>query len=197
MTDNEIVSVFPEVSDDEVSGSLRRLTETIARTGVEPSAGLLGGEFGYGCDYENDVFVMWPFWWGDCDCGRDEAEYAFEEMNPHLDTCYQIELKRRTGAGDNWIGDECRKLAAEWGLPEVGCAVHCTCGAHERWTAWAESHPHAPRCSEGRPNFEHKPSGSVVRWYKYIGRSMEIDIRGEWTQILGDCLASLPAPEDT
>ena len=41
------------------------------------------------------------------------------------------------------------------------------------------------------PNFHHKPSGLKVRWYKYIGRGMEItgdvDIE-DVSDILIDCL---------
>lgn len=41
------------------------------------------------------------------------------------------------------------------------------------------------------PNFLHKPSGSTVEWYKYIGRGMKIDLKAKWIAIMRDCLASL------
>lgn len=59
--------------DEAISSALYGLTETIAtRTGVEPGHGLLGGEWGYGCDYENDVFRMHPYCW----CGREDCAYC-------------------------------------------------------------------------------------------------------------------------
>jgi hypothetical protein len=48
------------------------------------------------------------------------------------------------------------------------------------------SQPSAPA-----PNFLHKSSGTEVRWYKYIGRSMEVHVNGDWRTILLECAGSI------
>lgn len=56
--------VLPEYSNDEVSDLLRELTKKIYITHPElRGGGFLGGEFGYGADYENEYFAMKPFCW--------------------------------------------------------------------------------------------------------------------------------------
>ena len=50
------------------------------------------------------------------------------------------------------------------------------------------------RCQTNResaPNFLHKPSGSQIHWYKYIGRGMEISLNENWDTIYNQCLNSL------
>lgn len=53
-----------------MDAGLVQLTEAIAK--IDPnlvSHGCLGGEFGYGARYENDVFMMHPYCWCECaDC---------------------------------------------------------------------------------------------------------------------------------
>lgn len=76
----------------------------------------------------------------------------------------------------------------------------CTCGTQERWKA----HYDACDCDwhMGRgiyrfgkaacaPHFWHKPSGSIVRWYKYIGRDMECDLKADWHTIISECRKSI------
>jgi hypothetical protein len=56
--------------------------------------GCLGGSHGYGARYENDVFAMRPFYWGDCDCGADEREEEWSKTHRHSDTCYSTDVDR-------------------------------------------------------------------------------------------------------
>ena len=54
---------------------LYELTEFLTKTvfnGQWQGGGLLGGEFGYGVDYENDIFMMHPFCW----CERDDCGWC-------------------------------------------------------------------------------------------------------------------------
>lgn len=182
MTEIQIVYAVPD--DSYVSGGLRHLTKLLADSGLETGYGL-GGEYGYGCEYENDVFEMHPFWWGDCECGFDARDCEWTESHPHADDCYQSELDRRGGYG------AAETLAKEWGLSYYGCAVHCTCGHKEAYQAWRKENDHDPKCAIVRPNFRHKSSGSEVRWYKYIGRDNEVDLHDEWSKIMSECEGSI------
>lgn len=61
--DNKVVIHLPPVSHGYVAQSLRELTRALQTVTGEGPHGLLGGEFGYGCEYENNVFMMHPFCW--------------------------------------------------------------------------------------------------------------------------------------
>lgn len=92
-----------------------------------------------------------------------------------------------------------RALAKIFGTdPKYGAAVHCTCGVDKQAAAYFETESHYDTCAVELPNFLHKPSGLEVRWYKYIGRGM--DVRGAAPANLGalidECVASLPSPPD-
>jgi hypothetical protein len=140
MTDLAIV--LPPCSDDKISADLRYLTEVLMDRGEETTGGLLGGEYGYGAEFENDTLMMHPYCW-------------------------------------------CEQSDCPWCLP-------CECEYANGW-----KHPVTRvcrRCAEGlehAPNFLHKPSGTTVHWYKYIGRSMDVDLREDWLTVMGDCLRSL------
>ena len=87
MTD--VIVVVPEIDNGEVSTRLRQLVELLARSGVELAGGLLGGEFGYGAEFQNDVFEMHPYFWGECSCpGADEGN--------HGDDCPEMRSNFRT-----------------------------------------------------------------------------------------------------
>ena len=56
--------VLPEISDDEVSDGLRTLTLAAQKALPDQDRFYgLGGEGGYGVNYENDVFMMHRFCW--------------------------------------------------------------------------------------------------------------------------------------
>jgi hypothetical protein len=133
---SEIRIFLPAVSDDPVSDYLRELTKQICRvTGEETGYGL-GGQYGYGENYENDVFMMHRFCW----CDQDDCPWC----------------------------------------------SYCTCGDD------FESN-RCPYCKgevKPAPNFLHKATGAAVRWYKYIGRGMEVD-KADWPEIIRECIASL------
>lgn len=64
----------------------------------------------------------------------------------------------------------------------------CSCPGAADWE-------HDPGCRMAKEveqgNFLHKPSWSTVRWYKYIGREMETDLKAPWSQIIAECFASI------
>ena len=149
MSDDGIMIVFPTVDDDVISQALRVLTQRLVEAGHDASGGMLGGEYGYGAWYENDVFMMHPFCW----CEQPDCEWCNECLCTDDAAIYFVNDEPATF--DEWWN-------ADWGtgrsepIPERQCA----------------------RCREGReaaPNFLFKPTGATVHWYKYIGRGMEVD----------------------
>lgn len=48
-----------------------------------------------------------------------------------------------------------------------------------------------PWCEGDIPHFHHKGTGLKIRWYKYIGRSMEIEGCCDWPEVLAECLTSV------
>lgn len=176
-----------KVNLNRMSYDLCDLTELLDSKGHEAQHGVLGGEWGYGAEYTSTVFEMHPFWWGDCTCGFEQLECEWLDAHPHADDCYQSELERR-----DYQSPEV--LAKEWGIPRLGCFCHCTCGQEQEYVAWHRENAHDPACPEVRPNFRHFESGLEVRWYKYIGRDMELSFtpdREEWNRIIGECFSDV------
>lgn len=138
-------------SDRRVATDLWDLTEVLVGAGFETTGGFLGGEFGYGAFFENDVFMMHPFCWcerADCPWCRG-CECVVEDLGEHI---------------ADW--------SARWHT--VSVCVNCAPGEEPN----------------REPNFRHKPSGTEATWYKYIGRSMEVDIQGDWREIFRECMES-------
>lgn len=72
--------------EDFVSDELYALSELLGKKNPDAQAhgGGLGGEWGYGQDFKNDVFEMHPYWWGD--------EDALEAYQPNFQ-CGDIEIR--------------------------------------------------------------------------------------------------------
>lgn len=147
-------------SGDALSEGLYALSETIIRgLQSERDGGGLGGRFGYGANFENEVFMMHPFCW----CEQPDCLWCM------------IWLSNQTGCSE----DESRAHRDN----------HIRL-IREKYGDWcADQH-------SGAPHFWHKPSGFQVRWYKWIGRDMEVSderINGlQWGQIMLQCFESLP-----
>lgn len=61
-----------------VSSNLYELSKSLAEKNPDGQYhGFMGGEYGYGQNFKNDVFEMMPYYWGECDCGYDEKEEEF------------------------------------------------------------------------------------------------------------------------
>lgn len=54
--------------------------------------------------------------------------------------------------------------------------------------------PCKPTCCRVLPNFRHHTSGLEVRWYKYIGRGMEVLGSADVAAILAECITDVAAP---
>lgn len=202
-----------KVSDERVAMDLRDLTELlVTHHQRDHVGGLLGGEWGYATEFSNDTFELHPYYWGDCTCTFDDDEGEWDRSHDHAATCYQQVIRERgfidydtetdldyhaRNAHNRAITDS---VCAEMGLdPEHGSYVHCTCSYETEYAAWRNAHSHDETiCAMERPNFRHKPTGTTVNFYKYLGRGMEVDLRDlPWQQIIDDCLASLPATPAT
>lgn len=152
-----------------VSNDLYDLTELAAKNGHEISGGFLGGEFGYGAWVDNDVFQMRPYCW----CERFDCPWCApcecgEDSTNHFVGDVQVTADEFYDGG-GFRQDGARVVR----VPENECA-NCKRG-DDRFA----------------PNFLHKPTGTAVRWYKYIGRSMEVEARGDWGQVITECRAAL------
>jgi hypothetical protein len=67
--------ITPPVASTSIDLDLVNLTEYLTKKvfkGKWQGGGLLGGEFGYGCDYENDVFMMHQYCW----CDQDNCKWC-------------------------------------------------------------------------------------------------------------------------
>lgn len=151
--------ITPPTASTNIETDLVKLTEyLVKKKKVGRVGGILGGEFGYGCDYKNDVFEMRPYYWDECDCGWDEFynEYDFKEK--HKNDCYQSlvekELIKKGWENDKYdwlnfpnkmsweektkIEDKIRKkYCKKFNLSfPGGCIVHCTCDRDKNWVDW-------------------------------------------------------------
>ena len=193
---SDLLLIFPEVSEDLVSNMMVAITKKIDESGSEIAVqGFLGGEYGYGAHYKNDVFEMRPFYWGDCICDYDTLRNEWENNHDHDKKCYQTIFHERhyVNYGVDWnfdkkpghgwnkdLEDECdcvEVLYKEFGIAKgtPGAYVHCTCMYDIDYANFIKTIAHADECEVDKPNFYHYASGIKVEWYKYIGRSMDYD----------------------
>lgn len=217
MSDVDVHIITPPTASLPLGHILVAITEELDRRDPELVAhGVLGGTHGYGGDWDSDVFAMRPYYWGDCDCGGEQREDEWHAANSHTSDCYQTELQRRVRAAglsywddvaSEWVNlrkfkyDEeqeikdriYRAMCEEYQQPYPSrCAVHCTCGHDEKFTAWVTDNGHTPKCSLVLPNFHYKAAGLEVRWYKWIGRSMETNgVVVDLSAMLKECLSDI------
>lgn len=162
--------VLPECSEDKISADLRYLTEVLEGQGQDISGGLLGGTYGYGAYFENDIFMMHPYCW----CEQDDCEWCMGCTCP--DEAHEYRVDGVTADFDDWI--------AAYHLGKSRDIVR-----HEEFQC-----DYCKGLVGHAPNFLHKPSGTKVRWYKYIGRGMEVELLWDWVEIFNQCLNSIVAP---
>lgn len=160
--------ILPECSEDKVSNDLRYLTEVLYGMGADISSGMLGGEYGYGAYFENDVFMMHPYCW----CEQDDCPWCLVCTCPDDAWVYRV-----NGEVVDWkhFLDADLTIRSSTRIPELICD-YCE-GKIER-----------------SPNFLHKPSGTNISWYKYIGRGMDINLFWDWVDIFNSCIKSLDLP---
>jgi hypothetical protein len=129
--------------------------------------------------------VFHPYYWGDCECGCDEADAEWEQANPHTPSCYQTDYAKIREMPGSPVGPKrdaaAKALCEKHGIPwngGRGSAVHCTCGRDELWLAWRSEHDHQKTCGVVVPNLviESRPT-VVIRWYKHARRGLTTDTK--------------------
>ncbi|MBD3281493.1 hypothetical protein GF391_01980 [Candidatus Uhrbacteria bacterium] len=106
----------------------------------------------YAFDFENEVFEIHPYWWGDCTCDFRRHETRFRRTHPHAAHCRYKQMRRY--------------------IVKSEMLMYCDCHVYNRYCDWleAEGHHHSPDCRLELPNFR---CGDIsIYWYKYIGRGM-------------------------
>ena len=167
----------------------------------------------YGIEFENDVFSVFPYYWGDCTCGFDDTEDLVKHIN-----CYQNEV-REEKLKNGWFEDKYgwlerersyeenkkiedgiyKKLCKKYNLPfPGGCAVHCTCDYDKRYEEWLKQigYPdgHKEDCLLVKPNFHYKPTDLRIKWYKYPLRDSYSDkpiTLEEFREVIDNCIKSI------
>ena len=217
---NEVHIHVPVPEESDVGDGLVRLTQAIDESGLAEAAvcGIFGGRYGYGCDYENDVFEMrWMRQHPECRCGGSKPLHketcdTVTKRSAWLDTRNAIGM---VDSGNGWSTNTPTTYAEQEAWMEANPFPSCSC---DEEAAWIERNGPIPDDDSGffhrtgdnalkykhdrtcdievfqRPQFTHKPSGSTVCWYKYIGRDMQPDLKTDWDSILIDCLRSLERP---
>lgn len=80
--------IIPKGAETNIELGLVSLTEAIFKKIGEEDGYGLGGKYGYGADYENDVFMMKRFCWcdeEDCKwCGGDYPNFIYKPTNTKI-----------------------------------------------------------------------------------------------------------------
>lgn len=187
--------ILPGRDEDALSDMLIRITKEIEdREFGGPDGFGLGGAYGYGADYDSDMFMMHRYCWCEsdacpwcegCDCPDgsshyfvDGAEVSYEEWagfysrTVTADICKNRPLWERQSAEAN----------ARRATRHDPVCPYCT--GDDPTTGKIAAH--------NAPNFWHKPTGMRVWWYKYIGRGMETHaLPDDLAPILAECLADI------
>jgi|SRR5579863_3737323 len=105
---NEIQIIVPAPPDETklFDHGLVALTEAISQLpGAKVAHGFLGGEFGYGAKFENEIFWMVPDYQDtECTCGHRAEADAWHEAHQHAEDCYQSVVARRMKEYDETSG---------------------------------------------------------------------------------------------
>jgi len=210
----DIQIITPPVADetDALDHGLVTLTEAVCQATGEESDFGLGGRFGYGENFENDVFMMHRFCWCEsehcrwcsedaCGCPHPHPRYylddkQIDDWGKANDTIvaplpWKIakrgspEYKAASRAFDKSIKERDRRLKTVW-----PARIH-TCEPKGMMADRAEGDTWKP--SQSAPNFWHKKSGLKVWWHLWIGRDMEVigSAGANLQEIFAECVASL------
>ena len=115
----DIIKVFyPATEDTDLSNKLRELTKLLKDKFSDCPSGGFGGAYGYGYNYENDVFMMHEFCWCEEDnckwCSYNEPNFIFKPTNAKVWWYKYIGRSQETEGElpSNWLYD-CTKSLLE------------------------------------------------------------------------------------
>lgn len=166
----------------------------------------------YADEFENYIFHVFPYYWGDCTCGYEKAEREFCEKTKHEDGCYHIQydslpddFSSKYKESELWREKYLKPLYKKFGFDTegtdwwYGCAVRCTCSYEKKWEKFFDEYSHKKDCPIVKPNFLYKPTNFEIKWYKYPLRDsyMNQDISlDEFRKIIDSCIESLKENND-
>jgi len=166
----------------------------------------IGGDSFHGEEFENDVFEIFPYYWGDCTCSFEQLEDEFYETYSHSPYCYQYDYEKfEKRHGFDWHNSEntvkelitiMEKHAISYDPkdPILGCATWCSCGFQDWENKFYEENSHEEDCLLVKDNFHYKPTGFGIQWYKYPLRdaymNQNISLK-EFKKIIDHCIQSL------
>jgi hypothetical protein len=147
--------------------------------------------------FENEVFRVFPYYWGDCTCGFEDRESRWSNDNPHHTGCWQERFRRATHNldfrdGEKWALEN--GWPVENGNPRPGMAVYCDCGVEQQWQKWRAENDHSEECPTIQPNFHYKPTDFMISWYKYPFRSAYVNREmsaEDLVKIVRHCVSSI------
>ena len=165
-------------------------------------------------DFENDVFLISSYYWGDCTCGYDDKEYEWCNNNHHADDCYREDYYRLEKELDEKYGSHLslpdnihkkyvervielyKKHSLEYNKnnPLQGCAIRCSCDYHKKWSEFCSLNHHSVDCMLVQPNFKYKPDDFTIDWYKYYFRDSYMNKKytlNDFKLVIDNCITSL------
>lgn len=157
------------INDDleqRIARDLYDLSHALGELRPEAQAhGLLGGEWGYGQHFNNDVFEMHPFYWGDCECGAEDRIDEWFKANGHNAGCSES---------------------------PCGCSFaerqRAVCTANPHTPECPDGWPNFRHAASGFEVCWYKWIGRGMSFSRDIGAD-------EWAKIAAECMASIAATE--
>ncbi|MFA5307415.1 MAG: hypothetical protein WC365_08260 [Candidatus Babeliales bacterium] len=207
---NTIKLFVPPVASTEIENELVELTKEITNRilgGRRQGGGLLGGYYGYGTNYENEVFMLHQYCWcekndcpwcNECCCvpksegyldGKPISNWSKENEKIVAPLPWNVAkegtvaYKKAVKEFDDSIIERDKRLKIVY--PEIihHCKYAPMMANRKRGDSWL------PQVA---PNFWHKSSGLKIWWYKWIGREMKYDREPRnWAKIYEQCLVSI------
>jgi len=167
--------------------------------------------------YENETFMIFPYYWGDCSCGWDKIDNGHSELYKlkHNEDCYINEYNKLYNLkldNKDYLNElkilykkynfNIEKTNKWW----YGCATKCSCDYEERENKILDNYfkefgneGHKPDCFLLKSNFLYKPTGFSIKWYKYPFRdsytNKEINLL-DFKKMINSCINSLRKNSD-
>ena len=164
--------------------------------------------------FDNGIFWLMPYWWGDCTCGWGLIDHGHRRAHKlkHRPECFTVWYERNIyhlillGRQDERMARLKREYEKRgWDTTSKnwwhGCAARCDCDYPDRYEAIIKEYAeefghdgHRPHCLLVVDNFHYRPAKFGLQWYKYPCRdaytNREITVEG-FAAIIDDCIAGL------